>query len=369
MAVPNPERELARLEKLLKAKEPARAIFVVGPARFFREEAVEMALARIPADAELRRIDGGEPTDGRELDDLRGAGLFGSGTWLCVRRAEKWLDSVREELAGLLPKIGAGCGLLLEAQKLDRRTKAGKALAAAAEVFEFRELYSEPYDRARSPLEAESVGWIEKRARKLGLALMPEAAFLVQTVVGSDPAEIVPELRRIRDAVGDARRNLGPDDLRQHLHVAFESTPFELAEAVLSGDRARAMRSAAAVFERGVRTRDGGHMDPGGVFPFVVSWLWQSLAKALAGRRLLDAGMRPADVAGRVGVRTFIERFVAQVEGNPAPRLERGLELLLQAQRDLRSTGESPRWILERFLAGYFRGVEPSRGPAERYPA
>jgi DNA polymerase III delta subunit len=356
MAVPNPERELQRLQKNLKQKGgPPSLIVVAGPSAFFRNEALEAAIAKIPASADIRRIDGSEHGDGRELDDLRGGSLFGSGTWVVVRRGDAWFKEHGAALAGMLDGIAAGCGLVLEVQKIDRRTKLGKALVERQSVFEFRDPYAEPYDRTRSPLEAELIGWVCQRGKQVGVELLPEAAFLVVTTVGRDPAELVAELHRLAGALNGERRTLSADDLRPHLHTSFESTPFEFADAVLAFDRARAMRSLDAMFSRGVRSRDGSTMDQGGVFPFVLSWLWQSFANVLQGRTLVDGGVRASDAAGRVGVRTFADRFRAQVEGNPAGRLRRGLRLLLSAQRELRSTGEEPRWLLERFLARYFR--------------
>jgi hypothetical protein len=96
-------------------------------------------------------------------------------------------------------------------------------------------------------------------------------------------------------------------------------------------------------------------MDAGGVFPFVTSWLWQSLSSVQHGRALCDDGVRLDEVAARAGVRTFADRFRAQVEANPEPRLRRGLLLCLDAQRELRTTGEEPREVLGRFLSRYFR--------------
>ena len=354
MAVPNPDREATRLGKVLGKGLPP-LVLISGASRFLRGEAFDRCLQKVPDDVDVRRIDGSDPGEGRELDDLLGAGLFGAGTWGVVRRGEAWLKAHGPRLVEIAGRIASGCGLLLEVEKLDRRTKAAKALLGVAEAFEFREPYAEPYDRSRSPLEAELVGWIERRAKAAGLALTPEAAFLLQSTVGSETAELAAEIRRLASAVGDVRRTLSPDDLREHLTVAFESTPFEFADAVLAHDRARAHRSLAAMFARGVRGRDGQVSDAGAVFPFVASWLWQSLSNVHAARLLLDAGERPDAIPGHVGVRTFVDRFRAQFEANPAPRLRRGLALLRRAQRELRLSGEDAELILERFLAGYFR--------------
>jgi DNA polymerase III delta subunit len=354
MAVPNPERELGRLGDLL-ARELPRVVVLLGASAWFRNQAFERVLARLPDDVDVRRIDGSDDTDGGELVDLRGAGLFGRGNWLVVRRGDGWLKRHAETLESALAGIGRGCGLLLEAQKLDRRTRLAKALGEVGALFEFRDLYAEPYDRTRSPLEAELVGWVVDAAKKRGLPITPEAAFLLVTVVGKEPAELCAEIERVRVAVGGSARRLGSDDLRAHLSAWFESTPFDFADAILAFDRRAAMRSLHAMFARGVRGRDGGSVDSGGVFPFVVSWLHQTLSNVHEGRRLLDEGVRADDVAGRVGVRTFVERFVGQVRDNPLARLRRGLALLLDAERELRQTGEDPELLLERFVARYFR--------------
>ncbi len=352
MAVPNPEKELERLQKRLAEGLP-RFVLLTGSAGFFRGEAFELLLAAVPKDVDLRRIDGQEESDGRELQDLRGATLFGAGTAVAVRRGDAWLSRRGAELVEVLPKIKAGCALFVEATKLDGRTKLAKTLGAAGEHFEFRELYAEPFDRSRSPLDAELVQWVVARGRKLGVRLSPDAAFLVMSSVGKEPAELVAELKRPAGEL-PAGKTAGPDALRGKLTVSFESTPFEFADAMLAGDRRRAMRSLEAMFERGVKGRDGAAVDAGGVFPFTASWLWTAMSNAHAGRALLESGVRLDEIPGRVGVRTFVDRYRAQVEKNDEAQLRHALLCLLDAQRELRTSGEEPQAILERFVARCF---------------
>lgn len=354
MAVPNPEQELMRLRKLVEKGLP-RVLVITGPADFFRSEAWDIVRARVPEDADVQQLSGDQTTSGEELQGLRGASLFGRGCWLLVRRAEGWIKQHGEALAAVLDKMAPRCGLVIEAAKLDRRTRLGKQLAQHA-LFECRALYTEPYDRTRSPLEAEMVAWIQRRAREAGVSLSSEAALLVMRTVGTDPAECVAELARIARRPAPKRGALGPDDIKGLLSCSFESTPFEFAEALLDGDRRRASRSLEAMFERGVRGREGDAVDRGGVFPFVASWLYQSLANTYEGRFLLDHGVPLADIPQRVGVRAFIPRFQQQVLNNPEPRLRCALRLLHRAQRDLRLTGEDPLWLLRRFVDRFFEG-------------
>jgi len=357
VATPNPEKELQRLRSTLEQRRPP-LIVVSGPARFFRDAAIDAVLASVPETVDLRTIRGDEDSDGRELDDLRGAALFGSGTQLVVRRGDAWLKRHGPALAGLLPAMRPGCGLLLEVTKLDKRTKAAKQLLKCGEAFEFRAVYTEPYDRTRSPLDAEMVGWLVDRGRATGVRLQREAALLFMQTVGTDPGECVAGLARLANQIeAPARGGIGAEQLRGVLDHSFSSTPFELAEAVLDADQVRAQRSLEAMFRRGVRGRDGELMDRGGLFPFITTWLYQSFAKAYEGRFLLDRGASAREAASQVGVRVFADRYHRQIQQNPESRLRRGLLLLHQAQRELRLTGEDPLWLLRSFLQRYFSEV------------
>jgi DNA polymerase III delta subunit len=396
MAVPNPEDELTRLTRLL-AKGLPPLVLITGAADFFRAAATDRALAAVPQAAELRVIDavaerGGGDGDGDgdgpregddgeddggagasgesaglascpELQDLRGGGLFARTAFVVVRRGGGWWKQHAATVATQLPHFGKGCGLVVEASKLDKRRKvvAGlvKAQADAGALFEFRDLYDQPYDRSRSPLEGELCKWIQARARQLGVPLQPDAAWLLVMQVGKVPAELLAELQRLGDRLGadPKRQPLAPADLRGKLTCSFESTPFEFAEAVLGDDRRAAWRSLRAMFDRGVRQKDGKAMDSGGLLPFTTAWLFQQLAARWQGRQLLDGGVAPREVAAAVGVHLFPERFTAQVQALPRTRLRRGLLALHSCQRASRLTGEDADALLERFLAQWFDGA------------
>ncbi len=392
MAVPHPEDELTRLGKLLARGLPPLLV-ITGPADFFRAQAADRATAAVPAGAELRVIDAAElraeaeagtgddedaPATAEaaggaddaaglaacpELLDLRGGGLFARVAFVVVRRGAAWWQRHVPTLAEQAPKFAKGCGLVLEAGKLDKRKKAAqglvKSLADAGALFEFRDLWDQPFERSRSPVEGELCKWVVARSRGLGVALQPEAAWLLIVQVGKSPVELLAELGRLRDQLGaDSKRApLKPADLRGKLTTSFESTPFDLADAVLGGDRRAAFRSVRAMFDRGVRQKDGKPMDPGGVMPFATSWLFQQLSRALEGRQLLDAGASERDVVAQTGVRQFVDRFIAQVRKHDAATLRRGLLALHACQRASRLCGEDPDVLLERFLGMWFDGA------------
>jgi len=393
MAAPNGEDELTRLGKLVQKGLPPLLV-VTGVNDPFRAEAVDRAVAAVPKDAELRLVDagdergggggggdddGGSDDDGDggvetaaadaatascpELQDLRGGGLFARAAFVVVRRASGWWQRHGGAVAAALPRFGKGCGLVVEAPKLDKRKKAVqqllKQLADAGALFEFRELYDMPFDRTRSPFEGELCKWVVGRAQKLGVPLQLDAAWLLVMQVGKAIPELLAELQRLRDQLGadPKRKPLAPADLRGKLTCSFGSTPFELAEAVLGDDRRAAWRSVRAMFERGVRSKDGKAMDPAGVLPFATSWLFGQFAQALEGRQMLDAGVSDRDLPQKCGVFQFADRFVANVRRHGQPRLRRGIQALHACQRQSRLTGEDADALMERFLAQWFDGA------------
>lgn len=385
MAVPSPAKELARLSAFVRAGLPS-IVLVHGPSEFFRSKAMARLLSAVPPEAEVKTVDGAETRasaagsedegagDGPAapatpvLQDLRGGGLFASATVVAVRRGGNWWKKHCAAVAEVAPKIQPGSSLIVEAPKLEKRKKAVaalfKQLAADGAVFELRELYDMPYDRSRGPLEGELCQWVCTAGKALGVALTAESAWLMISQVGKSPGELVRELERLRDQLGDEPTGapLAPKDLAGKLSVRFESTPFEFAEAVLGGDRRAAQRSLSAMFQRGVKQQDGKAMDAGGVLPFTTSWLYRQIGATYEGRVLLDAGVSQRDIPARCGVRQFTDRFVEAVRKNDQEQLRSGLLALHACARASRVTGEGGEVLLERFLGQWFDGLPVEAG-------
>ncbi len=385
MAVPHPDKELDRLRAACRGGLPALVV-LTGGSDWFRSEALEFVLAQVDPAAELIPVDGqavsgrgrraagddegdadeGEEADAddasgpgcRDLQPLFGGGLFAQRAVVVVRRGDKWWSKHASAVASAQSRIQRGSTLVLETQKLDKRTRFGKELSGSGAAFEFRDLYETPFGRPDQPLQGELAQWVLQRSKKLAIPLMPESALLLLAQVGKDPSLLAAELDQLKDQFGEggSKKALSPEDLKGKLTCSFESTPFELAEAVLGGDRRRAMRSLHAMFDRGVKQKDGKRMDQGGLFPFATSWLFSSVAQCLEGRVLLDQGVPMRDVPQKAGVFGFVDRFVQHVQKNSRERLEIGLLALLHCQRQRRLSAEEDDVLLERFLVRWFDG-------------
>lgn len=388
MAVPHPDKELERLRAACKQGLPS-VVAIVGAGAWFRQQALDTVLESLPKDLEVLTVEGqdvvvrggkqaadaddaeaeegGEEDEGddgkkaqcKDLQPLAGGGLFSQSTAVVVRRADRWLQKYATAVSAFAPRIQKGSLLVFESQKLDKRTKWAKELATSGAAFEFRELYETPFGRPDQPLQGELVQWVVAHSKRLGVPVTPESALLLTAQVGKELALLAAELEQLVEQFDKkgSRKALAPEDLRGKLTCSFESTPFELAEAVLDGDRKRALRSLHAMFARGVKQKDGKRMDQGGLFPFATSWMFSAMGQVYEGRLMLDQGTSPRDLPQKAGVYAFQERFVAQAQKNSAQKLENGLLALLHCQRERRSLGEEDDVLLERFLARWFDGV------------
>ncbi|MEO6595883.1 MAG: hypothetical protein ABIP94_14115, partial [Planctomycetota bacterium] len=143
MAAPHPEIELTRLRKWIDRGLPALTV-VTGTSDSFRAEAMDLLVAAVPKDAELRLIDAvgergggsGDPGDDEDLSDggadgddaadaaqssdcselqeLRGGGLFARHAFVCVRRGASWWKRHVASVVSQLPRFRPGSGLVLE---------------------------------------------------------------------------------------------------------------------------------------------------------------------------------------------------------------------------------------------------------------
>ncbi|MFQ5503302.1 MAG: DNA polymerase III subunit delta [Planctomycetota bacterium] len=349
----NPQRELDRLEGILGSEERPPLWTICGASRWFRDRALARLREALGQDAALVELDGNDSggDQGRVAEflmDLRTADLFRTRKALFLRGGDKWLKAHGKLLAECLTKMASGNSLVIEVTRLDGRTTLARRLKRQGVWFEFRRLYDKPFRASEPPWTAELVRWVGERARARGVEMDAEAAWFVVQVVGSEAAKLEAELERIGPALrGDVAT---PELLRPLLTISFDSTQFELVDALLAGDRKLAWRALVALSREGLRDRDGKPMDPGAVFPMVSSWLLANVAKLIEARAEVDNGGSIQEAAARHGG-YFRERFEEQLARHDRESLGRVHQAVLRAERRLRLSGEDPAVLLERLAA------------------
>lgn len=291
------------------------------------------------------------------IDDARAMSLFASERLMFVIGAEAAMPrSSRAAAAAAEDDDGEGDGpaaagsagpleayvknptpgvtLIFEATRWDfegddkaKSERARKFYGAIPDVVEFKRFTP---DEARQELAS--------LAKASGVRLDPAAAEALVDALAADVARIAVEIEKL-SLYGNP---ITVDDLPQLVPDARQSTIFALVNALGRRDRARSMESLDAL------VRDGEYL------PLALTFLAGQFRMALVAK---EANLRNSQqIQGhfqRSGIPMWGSRAeqVAQTAGKfTKEQLERGLKLIFEADRDLRSARPDDRTVVENFV-------------------
>ncbi len=282
--------------------------------------------------AELERaaLEGGDPGLNREVFTAPEAEpgavvsaaqtlpFLGGRRLVVVRDAHRWPASAWDPILAYLERPNPSTCLVLVAQSVDRRTRAGKALLAKTRVI-----------RCDKPRDAEVPRWAERMAREAGLRLDPRLTAALALRVGPDLEQLHQEIDKLRAFAGeDGRVTL--EDLERLVGDNREATVFALCDALGTRDLAGAMaalRSLLGIGEPPVRL----------LYMIVRHFrhLWMA-------RDLLDRGGRVdrKAAAAALGVHPFVAaKALDQARGWEEEALRDAFARFLRADLGLKSGG------------------------------
>ena len=298
-------------------------------------------------------FDAGETSIAAIIDDARALSLFASERLMFVVNAEAAMPRTSRGAAvvdddddgsgapGDAGVLGAyvrnptpGVTLIFEASRWDfegddktKVERARKFYGAIPDPVEFRRF---SVDEARAELD--------RMARAMKVHLDPAAAETLVEALGADVARIAVELEKLA-LYG---KPVGADELPLLVPDARQSTIFVLVNALGRRDRARALEALEAL----VREEE--------YLPLALTFLATQFRTALV---VKEANLRSAQqVQGhfqRAGVQMFgsrAEQVWATAAKFSTKQLERGLKLIFEADRDLRSARPDDRTVMESFV-------------------
>jgi DNA polymerase III delta subunit len=257
----------------------------------------------------------------------RSVGMFAAARVVLVRELTA-LGGRPEPLEEYAARPPAGSYLIVRAPKLDRRRKLDAVVASRARVLSFEPL-SDPQEAAP---------YVRELATAAGLALEPEAARLLALLSGGDCYRIEAELAKLAAWCGEARR-AGLDELRQVVAGSEALTGWELADAVVTGDRTTALLRLRELLDAGAEPLQ------------LVGGLAFRARAMLQAKAQIDAGVPAERALGN-----------ARLFGRPRGELLSGLKrrrlaelaafpaLLLEADRALKGSLLPAAAVLERLV-------------------
>ncbi len=116
---------------------------------------------------------------------------------------------------------------------LDKRTSFYKSCAKSGVVFE-----------SVRPRDYEVDGWLTSYISSVGLSIAPKAMAMLKEHVGMDLGRMAREIDKLVVSMPEGERNVTDAHIEQYIGISKEFNTFELNDAVLKQDVARAMRIA-----------------------------------------------------------------------------------------------------------------------------
>lgn len=116
---------------------------------------------------------------------------------------------------------------------LDKRTAFYKSCVKNGVVFE-----------SVRPREYEVDSWLGNYIKSVGMTIAPKAAAMLKEHVGMDLSRMAKEIDKLKVSLGEHERNITDSHIEQYIGLSKEFNTFELNDAVLKQDVARAMRIA-----------------------------------------------------------------------------------------------------------------------------
>ena len=189
-------------------------------------------------------------------------------------------------------------------------------------------------------LDRDIPGWIENWCRQRGIAIQRDAAVYVWQTLGNDLQAINNELEKTVISVKE-RKNITYDDVKAVVGNFREYTSFDLADAVGKKNREEAFLVLSHLIQEGEA--------PVGLLGSI-AWNFRRLLQV---RTMVDEGMGADEAMKKLRPPVIFHQassFKEQLRSYSLAELEKAFDVLLNADRTLKSSGMSGRLVLERMV-------------------
>jgi DNA polymerase III subunit delta len=315
--------------------------FLYGEEKFFHTEIIQSLLNKLitPENREfnLETFDarGGSVHDW--LQAIKTLSFLGGTKVVVVKNLHEIALSPKESelLLAYTEAPLAGTCLILTADKADRKKKIFKSLTKIQGAIS-----------CQAPNEFALVAWIKKRAQSSGYTLSPDAARQMVERTGPKPGILASELEKVMTYVGKTRSISDRDILAMVGDIKLKN-PFALTEALKDKNAEKAFLLLHNQLEHGE--------DPLKILGTVV-WQFRVIWEVKSYRA---QKLPPAKIAQEMGAKPFlVEKALKHTQSFSRQELTRNFKNLTQADRELKTSGQSPQGILEALILKLCSGID-----------
>jgi DNA polymerase-3 subunit delta len=324
-----------RLVQTVKKGEFQTLYYLYGDETFLIDESlsslVKAALGDGLKDFNFNTYYGSEAEAGIVRDAIETLPMMTPKRVVVLKDAQDLSDKEWDLLMPVLDQPVDSTVFICVATKIDKRKKYSKKFLDAGAVIEFKR-----------PFENQISDWVRSIAQKHGLLLSVDAIDLLQQLVGANLQDINSEMTKLAQYVGQKakeKKQVTADDVLAVVsHVKLDSV-FDLADAIGSDDRARALSCLVNLMDNG--------QNAVGILALVsrhvriLKLVNDGLKEGLSGQRLSSrAGVAPF----------FLKSYVNQSASWSERKIERTFQALLDTDRALKSSSVAPHIWLENFV-------------------
>ena len=315
----------------LREGEPGPLYFIHGKERYLVDRAVEILRARV-LDARTRDFNyelfyGKEAGASRIAQAARTLPMMAKRRLILVRDADEMKG---DELGGLIPYVSDPAPetcLVFVAEKADQRLKFFSAFKKHGVLVKLDPLY-----------ERQLPDFVRGEARARGVTLAPDALTMIVDEIGAELGQLADAVERLAIYAGE-RKQITAEDVDKVVATTRQRNVFELANAVGSGDRARAL----AVLSSMLGARESGVR--------IVAMLARHLRQLWITSELLERTRDKFEIAGALGIPPFFaDDIIRQARTIDAARAKRMHAALFKADKDLKSSRLDDARLLEALI-------------------
>jgi len=302
------------------------------------------------------------PTTAQVMDEARTPSLFSGRKFILVREAGHLVSgksagggrAVAEYVEAAVP----GTVLVLELEKLDKRTALAKALARTGGLVETPRLYSSRYGETEPSMESSMGTYLRQLAADRGVKITASAGCRLLELADGEAGVLGAELDKLAEFLRKKERAATVEDVdRLTSRGASQITP--LVRHALAGSASRALVELERVYARGMDSFGRVVWDEAAISIAVVSALARELRQVE--RTRMNGGRCPTARSGK-SLPPQVARPVEEAARRfDAEKLERAYRQVLEADLALKSSsGRAPRTIVHELLVGLGLGEKPA---------
>lgn len=239
-------------------------------------------------------------------------------------------DKQIEALKDYLRAPAETTALVFVSDALDNRRNIATILRKACEVVSF-----DPLDEREAAPQ-----WIRDYVARANLFIEPQAAAYLVGMVGVDLTRLSTELDKLINYAGEKGR-IGKQEIDELVLNSREHSNFELTDAILDGDRRRALNLLDRIYANASER-------PETLSLLILGAIASNYRKMLAAKELMSRNAPNAEVAKAVGMPPFIvTRFNERVRKIGAERILRGIARIAETDVALKTSLATPRLQIE----------------------